>query len=474
MADPAEGIGCVVISSEPLLIRTVEELTPEWLGRGDRAAGRRAARQRADRHRPDEPQPPRHVPADGSERRDRVGGREARLDRSDQPRDRGRDGRLLPRDRVLPQPRGADRGAGAALPRWRSTTPPRDGSRSCSRTSPARPRATRSPAAASSRRGSAMRALARVHAPVLGDVALGARRLPEPAEPAHRGRAEGAAGRVRRAIRRPGRARAHGDVQSGSCPSGTVGRRADAAARARPRRLPARQPAVRAGDLQGRRLADGRVGSADARRSATSSATRCVVEDRRAHEQELVRLYYDELVRQRRHEPLLGAVLGADTGARAFAGIGMVVVATMMVERTERGDEMFMTWLARTAQQIIDLDALSLLPGAELGRRWCRCVPSPATRAATSPVPSRCGTSRGTSTRSATTSRWALYVRLGRLPESGSLPLHGRDLRPGAPVGDGRRPARAAAGVRRRLAGDRDRRAWRRRSCARRRSSGSA
>ena len=85
------------------------------------------------------------------------------------------------------------------------------------------------------------------------------------------------------------------------------------------------------------------------------------VEDRRAHEHELVRLYHDELARH--GEGILSWEQCWEGYRReAFAGIGMVVVATMMVEHTERGDEMFMTSLARTAQQIIDLDALSLLP----------------------------------------------------------------------------------------------------------------
>ncbi len=85
------------------------------------------------------------------------------------------------------------------------------------------------------------------------------------------------------------------------------------------------------------------------------------VNDRRIHERDLVRLYHDELVR-RGVNTLSWEQCWDGYRREAFAGIGMVVVATMMVERTERGDEMFMTWLARTAQQIIDLDALSLLP----------------------------------------------------------------------------------------------------------------
>jgi hypothetical protein len=87
------------------------------------------------------------------------------------------------------------------------------------------------------------------------------------------------------------------------------------------------------------------------------------LEDRRRHEQELVRLYYDELVAQG-VTSLSWEQCWEGYRRQAFAGIAMVVVATMMVERTERGDQMFMTWLERNAQQILDLDALSLLPEA--------------------------------------------------------------------------------------------------------------
>jgi hypothetical protein len=42
----------------------------------------------------------------------------------------------------------------------------------------------------------------------------------------------------------------------------------------------------------------------------------------------------------------------------------MSVGAAMLVKRTERGDDMFVTSVARYAQQAIDLDAVATLPGA--------------------------------------------------------------------------------------------------------------
>lgn len=91
------------------------------------------------------------------------------------------------------------------------------------------------------------------------------------------------------------------------------------------------------------------------------------VDDRRAHEEELVRGYHGELLAQ----GVQG--FGWDQcweGYRrgTFHGIVMTIAASMVVERTDRGDDMFMAWLERNAQQVIDLDALSLLPEPEAGR----------------------------------------------------------------------------------------------------------
>ena len=45
----------------------------------------------------------------------------------------------------------------------------------------------------------------------------------------------------------------------------------------------------------------------------------------------------------------------------AFSGVLMAIFASMNVERTERGDEMFAVMAERPAWQAIDLDSLSLL-----------------------------------------------------------------------------------------------------------------
>ncbi|WP_163723279.1 DUF7064 domain-containing protein [Mycolicibacterium psychrotolerans] len=80
--------------------------------------------------------------------------------------------------------------------------------------------------------------------------------------------------------------------------------------------------------------------------------------------------------RRARHEELLAAyhgALGPGSGVtldevregvrrQTFFGVLMAIMSPMLVERTERGDEMFMAMIARHCQHVLDTDALSLLP----------------------------------------------------------------------------------------------------------------
>ena len=84
------------------------------------------------------------------------------------------------------------------------------------------------------------------------------------------------------------------------------------------------------------------------------------VADRRRHERELLGEY---------HEALLAAGIEGfsweacweEYRRHTFAGVLMAILAPMLVERTERGDEMFMTMLARHSQHVLDLEAEELL-----------------------------------------------------------------------------------------------------------------
>jgi hypothetical protein len=84
------------------------------------------------------------------------------------------------------------------------------------------------------------------------------------------------------------------------------------------------------------------------------------IEDRRAHEDALVRDYHGRLVS--------AGVTGygwdecwTDYRRGTFAGLLMAVVASMLVERTARGDEMFLTMASRHARHVLDLDAAPLI-----------------------------------------------------------------------------------------------------------------
>ncbi len=81
--------------------------------------------------------------------------------------------------------------------------------------------------------------------------------------------------------------------------------------------------------------------------------------ERREVEQSLVEHYCDQM------EALGAAIDFADawTGYRRYAcnGFAMAITASMLAKRTERGDEMFAVMAERPAQQMMDLDTLSLL-----------------------------------------------------------------------------------------------------------------
>jgi thiamine kinase-like enzyme len=87
------------------------------------------------------------------------------------------------------------------------------------------------------------------------------------------------------------------------------------------------------------------------------------VDDRRAHEEELLVRYHDALCRR----GVAGFTLDDLREAyrrETFAGVLMAIVASMVVQRTERGDLMFLTSTTRHAQHVLDTGALDLLARA--------------------------------------------------------------------------------------------------------------
>ncbi|HWD56537.1 MAG TPA: phosphotransferase [Acidimicrobiales bacterium] len=86
-------------------------------------------------------------------------------------------------------------------------------------------------------------------------------------------------------------------------------------------------------------------------------------EDRRTHQDDLLAHYHDALRRLGVRDYSLEQ-LRTDVRWESFAGVLMAIVASMIVERTERGDLMFLTSTIRHAQHALDEDAPALLLAA--------------------------------------------------------------------------------------------------------------
>jgi hypothetical protein len=80
---------------------------------------------------------------------------------------------------------------------------------------------------------------------------------------------------------------------------------------------------------------------------------------RRAHCEELTALYHESLGSTA--SLTLDAVRDG-VRRQSFFGVMMAIVSPMLVARTDRGDQMFMTMIERHCEQVLDLDALALLP----------------------------------------------------------------------------------------------------------------
>ena len=84
-----------------------------------------------------------------------------------------------------------------------------------------------------------------------------------------------------------------------------------------------------------------------------------LVEDRRAHERELLDRYRTGLSKhdvELSHDECWAAYRRS-----AFSGLNMAIIASMLVGRTERGDDMFMAMAERAGRHALDLDSETLL-----------------------------------------------------------------------------------------------------------------
>jgi hypothetical protein len=86
-----------------------------------------------------------------------------------------------------------------------------------------------------------------------------------------------------------------------------------------------------------------------------------LVADRREQYDVLLGAYHEALGS---HTPLTLADVYEGVRRQSFFGVMMAIVSSMLVERTERGDALFMTMLQRHCQQVLDTDALAIITPA--------------------------------------------------------------------------------------------------------------
>jgi hypothetical protein len=141
------------------------------------------------------------------------------------------------------------------------------------------------------------------------------------------------------------------------------------------------------------------------------------VADRRAHEQALIREYYDGL-RARGVVEFEWQECWTGYRRQTFLGILMTVAPAMLVQRTERGDEMFLVSLARYAQQVIDLDAVELLPEPGAGRPPA-LRPAPEQERRHAPGPEQLWNESWYFDAVSEDERTGVYTRLGLYPNLG-------------------------------------------------------
>lgn len=154
------------------------------------------------------------------------------------------------------------------------------------------------------------------------------------------------------------------------------------------------------------------------------------VDDRRRHEERLLRAYHDELVASG-VQNFTWETCWEEYRRQTFLSLLMVIVAAMVVERTDRGDEMFLTVLDRACAQVLDLDSLSLLPPP--GARPTALVPDPADEGLHLPGPEPLWNESWYFDAVSDDGSTGVYVRLGRLPNQDVCVYTAAIVRPGLP-----------------------------------------
>lgn len=156
------------------------------------------------------------------------------------------------------------------------------------------------------------------------------------------------------------------------------------------------------------------------------------VEDRRTSEEALLRTYFDELAAHGARG-LSWDACWEEYRRQTFHNLLMAIAASMVTVRTDRGDDMFMAVFARSAQQALDLDAAALLPSPDATR------PAPLRPAADDegrhePGPELTWNESWYFDAVADDESVGLYVRLGRVPNQGIALYTAAIVGPGRPA----------------------------------------
>jgi hypothetical protein len=142
-----------------------------------------------------------------------------------------------------------------------------------------------------------------------------------------------------------------------------------------------------------------------------------LVADRRAHEQELVRAYYEGLL-DHGVSGFSWETCWEEYRRQVFHNLVMAICASMIVQRTDRGDDMFMASVERSAQQAIDLESVELLPARGTGAPE-PLRPEPGDEGRHDPGPEALWNESWYFDGVADDGSVGVYVRLGRLPNQG-------------------------------------------------------
>jgi hypothetical protein len=140
------------------------------------------------------------------------------------------------------------------------------------------------------------------------------------------------------------------------------------------------------------------------------------IDDRREHEEALVRRYLDGL-ESLGIESLDWETCWQEYRRQVFLALLMCTMPAMVVVRTERGDDMFMATFARVCQQIIDLDSLSLLPeaGSDVA---AALVPKPEDEGRHTPGSDALWNESWYADGVSADGSLGVYLRLGRMPNA--------------------------------------------------------